>query len=262
MAAVQLHVETRGSGRALVLAHGFGGSARNWRPQVRTFSTRFRVVTYDARGHARSEAPAGAEAYREAAFVGDLARVVAACGDAQPVVGGLSFGAAVALRFAIAQPARARALILASLPAGAASGRGVSARAAAFADAIERDGLEAAGARFAWGPDSDLDERGAALVRQGFLEHPPHALAHTLREFLATLPAPAALAGALAATGLPTLVIAGEGDPGSVAASRALAAGAANAQLVVVPDAGHVVNLAQPAAFDAALARFLDGLTR
>ncbi len=257
MAAAGLHVEAHGAGRAVVLAHGFGGSARNWRPQLRALSTRYRVVTYDARGHARSDAPVEPAAYRESAFVADLASVVDDCGDARPVVGGLSFGAAVALRFALAQPTRLRALVLASLPAGAKSGRGIAARAAAFAGAIECDGLEAAGERFAWGPDSGLDVRGAVLVKQGFLEHAPHALAHTLREFLATLAAPRELAPRLAALGLPTLVIAGARDGASLDASRELTARLPSAELVVIPDAGHVVNLAQPAAFDSALARFL-----
>jgi pimeloyl-ACP methyl ester carboxylesterase len=36
VAAHGLHVEAHGAGPALVLAHGFGGSARNWRPQLRT----------------------------------------------------------------------------------------------------------------------------------------------------------------------------------------------------------------------------------
>jgi pimeloyl-ACP methyl ester carboxylesterase len=257
MAAPALHVEAVGQGPGVVLAHGFGGSARNWRPQVRSLRARFRVAVYDARGHARSEAPAEAEAYREAALVADLGRAAAATGDGQPVVGGLSMGAAVALRYALAHPGRVRGLVLASLPAGPGSGHGVASSARAFADALERDGLEGAGERFVWGPASGLDAAGATLVRQGFREHEPHALAHTLREFLATLAPAEALAAPLADIGLPVLVIAGERDTGSLAAARALAARLPHAELVVIAGAGHVVNLSAPAAFDAALLAFL-----
>lgn len=262
MAAPALHVEVHGpaAARAVTLAHGFGGSARNWRPQLRTLRTRFRVVVYDARGHARSEAPEQAAAYRMSELVADLLRASEAGGDPRPVLGGLSLGAAVALRAALMHPEHARALVLASHPAGPGSGRGVAASALAFADAIERDGLEAAGARFAWGPGSGLDAASAALVRQGFLEHPPHALAHTLRECLARLEPVEALAAQLAALRLPVLVVAGERDLGSLPVSRALAEALPAAQLVVIPDAGHVVNLAAPAAFDAALLGFLDRL--
>jgi pimeloyl-ACP methyl ester carboxylesterase len=261
MAAPALHVEVHGPAGAplgIVLAHGFGGSARNWRPQLRALRERYRVVVYDARGHARSEAPAEPAAYRMGEFVADLLRAGQASGDARPVLGGLSLGAAVALRTALAHPERVRALVLASHPAGPGTGRGVAAHAEEFAAAIEREGLEAAGARFAWGPGSGLDPAGAALVRQGFLEHRPHALAHTLRECLARLEPVEALG--LSALRLPVLVLAGERDPGSLAPSRTLARALPGAELVVIPGAGHVVNLAAPAAFDAALLGFLDRL--
>jgi pimeloyl-ACP methyl ester carboxylesterase len=260
MAAPALHVEAVGQGPAVVLAHGFGGSARNWRPQVRTLRARHRVVVYDARGHARSEAPAEPAAYREAELVDDFGRAAQAAGAARPVAGGLSMGAAVALRYALAAPGRVRALVLASPPAGPGSGHGVAAHALAFADAIEREGLEAAGARFVWGPGSGLDPAGAKLVRQGFLEHAPYALAHTLREFLATLEPVVALAARLAGLEIPMLLIAGARDEGSLPVCRALAEALPQAELSVIPDAGHVVNLAAPAAFDAALLGFLDRL--
>jgi pimeloyl-ACP methyl ester carboxylesterase len=253
MAAPALHVEAAGEGPGVVLAHGFGGSARNWRPQVRALRPHHRVVTYDARGHARSEAPVEAAAYRARELIGDMGRAAAASGDALPVVGGLSMGAAVALRYALAHPERVRGLVLASPP-----GRGgIASRAPDFADAIERDGLEAAGARFVWGPESGLDPAGAALVRQGFLEHPPHALAHTLRELLAKLEPPEALADPLARLSLPVLLVAGERDAGSRASVEALASALPKSELHVIPGAGHVVNLAAPAAFDAALLGFL-----
>ncbi len=262
MAAPALHVEVHGptAARGIVLAHGFAGSARNWRPQLRSLRGRFRVVVYDARGHARSEAPTAAAAYRARELAADLLRAGTASGDAQPVIGGLSMGAALALQVALAHPERVRALVLASLPAGPDTGRGVAAQALAFADAIERDGLEPAGARFAWGPGSGLDATGAALVRQGFLEHAPHALAHTLREFLARLEPVEALAPRLAELRIPTLVVAGARDAVSLPSCRALAAALPAARLVVIPDAGHVVNLAAPAAFDAALLDFLGRL--
>src|SRR5262249_43509911 len=144
--------------------------------------------------------------------------------------------------------------------AGPSAAGGTSARAPPSADATERDGLEAAGERFAWGPTSGLDPRAARLVRQGFLEHPPHGLVHTLRGVLAKQPSVEELATRLGALDLPALVIVGERDRASVEPCRALADALPSARLVVVPGAGHVVNLEQPAAFNAALEGFLDGL--
>jgi pimeloyl-ACP methyl ester carboxylesterase len=254
---VRLHVEDRGSGPALLFLHGFAGSARNWRPQIRRLGDRFRTLAFDLRGHARSDAPDDPAAYTLEALVDDALGVLAERGEAAADWIGLSLGAAVALEAALRAPAAVRGLVLASIPPGRGAARGLAARAEAFADAIERDGVEAAGARFAWGPGSGLDARGAALVRAGFLEHPPHGLAHTLRGVLAGLRPVADRRAELARVAAPTRVVAGALDAASLAPSRELAEAIPGARLEVVAGAGHVVNLAQPGAFGALLEAFL-----
>src|SRR3989442_9959431 len=87
-----LHVEAEGDGPVVVLGHGFGGSARNFLPQARALRDRYRIVRFDARGHARSGAPAEAAAYTPEAFVADVGRVLDQVGAARAVVGGLSMG--------------------------------------------------------------------------------------------------------------------------------------------------------------------------
>jgi pimeloyl-ACP methyl ester carboxylesterase len=175
------------------------------------------------------------------------------------VVVGLSMGAATALRFALAAPERVRGLVLAAFPAGNTTPGSLAGAATRFAEAIERRGLDAAGAEFVWGPASHLDPAAAALVRRGFLEHPPHALAATLRGVIAAPLPVAALAPALARCTVPALVVVGEQDRGSLAPSRALAAALPAATFVVLPGAGHVVNLERPGAFNEAVADFLAG---
>jgi 2-succinyl-6-hydroxy-2,4-cyclohexadiene-1-carboxylate synthase len=257
---VALHVEVHGEGPAVVLGHGFGGSARNWGPQVRTLRDRFRVVVYDARGHARSDAPEAADAYTLDTLRDDLARVVDAHGDAPCAVGGLSMGAGVALGFALAAPERVRRLVLMAPPPlpdeHGARGRGW---AADFARAIDAQGLDAAGERFAWGERSGLDPAARRLVRQGFLEHPPHALAHTLRGVLDAWPSFEAIAPDLGALRVPTLLVVGDRDRPSRAIARRLAEALPEATLEVVADAGHVVNLAARERVNALLADFLSG---
>ena len=94
---IALHVEQYGSGdNAVVLLHGFGGSARNFRPQARILAKNRRIVLFDARGHARSAAPADASEYDFESLVTDVARVVDETGALRTVVGGLSMGAAIA----------------------------------------------------------------------------------------------------------------------------------------------------------------------
>src|SRR5262245_42592981 len=176
--SVTLHVEVSGSGPTVVLAHGFGGSARNFRPQAKVLSRTHRVVLYDARGHARSEAPAEPEAYEFERLIDDFERVA---GEGEPIVaGGLSLGAATALGFALRRPERVRGLLLAS-PAGGSDDPERTAWALAFSEAIDAHGLEAAGSEFVWGERARFDPRGAALIRAGLLEHPPGALSRILK---------------------------------------------------------------------------------
>jgi len=246
----------------VVLAHGFAGSARNFRPQARALAPRYRVARFDARGHARSPAPSDAAAYTPESFAADLGRILDRVGAERAVVGGLSMGAGTVLRFAFDHPERVAGLVLAAFPPGAGAEGGFASVALPFAESIECDGLDAAGARFVWGPSSGLDPDAARLVRQGFLEHPPHGLALTLRGVIAAQPTVAALRPRLATLRLPALVVVGREDRMALAPSRELAEAIPGARLIVVEGAGHVVNLARPAAFNSAVEQFLDDLAR
>lgn len=253
-----LHVERTGAGPALVLAHGFGGSARNFRPQARAFAERVTTVLYDARGHARSPAPESAAAYRPEDLIADFARVAALANE--PVLaGGLSLGAYTALSWALTAPERVRGLLLAAYPSpGSDPNRERWARE--FADAIEQHGLEAAGEKFVWGERSRFDPKGAALIRQGFLEHNPLALTAILRSVLSRIPDVAGLSAGLAKLDVPAVVIVGADDRECLPHCERLASLLPRAELVVVPSAGHVVNLAAPEAFNRAVGKLLDRL--
>ena len=260
--AVELHVEEYGAGDpAIVLVHGFAGSARNFRPQARFLRERHRVVLFDARGHARSAAPTDEAEYSPEAFVEDLARVVERTGSKRIVVGGISMGAAIALRYALRyrdsqgrRPVELAGLVLASYPpAGDAFS---PSWALALADAIERDGAEAAGERYVWG-GGRFDAAAAKWIRQGFLEHRPQALAAVLRRVLAVEPRVSERKKNLSELSVPTLLIAGEQDARSVETTRELEQLLPNARRVVVPGAGHILNLEKPQSFNEALRRFL-----
>lgn len=256
---VPLHVEERGAGPVVILAHGFGGSARNFLPQARALSGHYRVVLYDARGHARSEAPEDPGEYDPDCFVEDLLAVVERSGGGRVVVGGLSMGAGVALRFALSHPGHVKGLVLAAFPDVAEPGPDGS-WAEAFADAIDARGVDAAGAEFVWGERSRFDPDGARLIRQGFLEHSAHALSSTLRRLLASQPDIASIQTQLAELDVPALLVVGSADTRSLAVTRQLEQALPDARLVVVQGAGHVVNLADAQAFNAALTDFLDRL--
>ncbi|HEY8467949.1 MAG TPA: alpha/beta hydrolase [Solirubrobacterales bacterium] len=103
-----------GSGeRALVLVHGLLMNRRMYDLLAPAMAKRgFRVVTLDLLGHGQSDRPPEMHLYNMPAFAKQVAALVDHLGLDQPVVGGTSLGANTALEFAVANPGRARALVI------------------------------------------------------------------------------------------------------------------------------------------------------
>ena len=68
---IKLYYEEQGDGQPLVFIHGLGSSTDDWESQVPEFSQYYRVITFDLRGHGKSEKPAGP--YQIPMMVADLA---------------------------------------------------------------------------------------------------------------------------------------------------------------------------------------------
>ncbi len=108
--------DTGGAGTPLVLAHGFLMARTMFEPQVTALRGRHRVITYDQRGH--GEAPDEPEPYSYWDLAGDLAGLLDELGVERAVVGGMSQGGFIALRFALLHPGRVRGLVLIDSQAG------------------------------------------------------------------------------------------------------------------------------------------------
>ena len=80
--------------------------SRFWKAQVGYLSRRYRVVTFDGRGHGRSGRPAGALAYADAEYAEDAVAVLDATGTDRAVLVALSRGAAWSVHLAAGHPAR------------------------------------------------------------------------------------------------------------------------------------------------------------
>ena len=107
-----LYYEVDGAGPFLVFAHGLGGNHLSWWQQVPHFRARYTCVTFAHRGFAPSSAPAGGP--DPADYVGDLAALVDHLGASDIRIVAQSMGGWTALEYALAQPGRVRALVLAS----------------------------------------------------------------------------------------------------------------------------------------------------
>ena len=110
---VGISYETYGSGGGtpLLLSHGFGSSQRAWASNVNALASGRRCVTWDMRGHGRSDSPAAQEAYSVAACVADMAALLDEAGADRAGLLGLSLGGYLSLAFYIAHPARVTALV-------------------------------------------------------------------------------------------------------------------------------------------------------
>lgn len=99
--------------RPIVLAHGFGVSLDMWMLQSHELSEDYRLITWDARGHGESSAPADRASYTMPALAQDLRDLLEGLDAVDgAVIGGMSFGGMIALQYAVDHPGDTYALIL------------------------------------------------------------------------------------------------------------------------------------------------------
>ncbi|GIW16493.1 MAG: alpha/beta hydrolase [Tepidiforma sp.] len=243
---VRIFYEAAGEGPPVLLSHGYSATSRMWRGQVEALAPRYRIITWDMRGHGQSDSPDDPALYSEAATVGDMAAILDALGIDTAVIGGLSLGGYMSLAFHLAHPGRVRALMLFDTgpgyrnPAGReAWNRTAEARAVAF----ETRGLDALGSGAEVRIAQHRSAKGLALAARGMLAQFDSRVIESLEGIR-----------------VPTLVLVGEKDEPFLGATDYMAAKIPGAQKVVIPGAGHAANIDNPAAFNAAVEAFLAGL--
>ncbi|MFC4053323.1 alpha/beta fold hydrolase [Actinomadura syzygii] len=258
---VQLYARDIGSGTALVLLHAFPLSSAMFLAQREGLAPRFRVVTPDLRGFGGSEL--GDDEPSVDAMADDVARMCRRLGVGRAVVGGLSMGGCVAMALGRRHPELVLGLVLAATRAAADSEEDRATRLRQ-AELLERDGTTRV----------LLDEVLPALVgpttyRQRALVYgrvrglvqatPPRAAAWAQRAMAGR---PEAF-GTLRALRVPALVMVGDEDTlATEADARAMADAMPNAELQVVPRAGHLCAVEQPDLFNQAVAEFAAALAR
>lgn len=258
---VALNVVESGAGPPILLLHGFTGSRETWTP-FRTAWAGYRLIAVDLLGHGGSDCPADPERYGMPNAVRDLLALLDALAVDQAVVLGYSLGGRIALRLALAAPARVRALILESASPGIADPAERAARRerdAAWADAIERDGLPAFVALWESLPlfagQARLPDAIRARLRAQRLHHNAAGLANSLRGIGAGMDEP--LFDRLPTLTMPVLLMAGHLDETYTAHAQRMTAMIPRAEAALVPDAGHTVHLEQPDCFSRIVGDFL-----
>lgn len=243
-----------GAGAPLVLLHGGLGDGRSWTPQLASLAHEYDVVAWDAPGCGGSADPAAD--LRLADYADAVAALVRALGVGPVHLAGHSFGAGLAIDVYGRHRQLVRSLVLSGAYAG---WRGslppaeVAARRSRALAELDRPPAE-------W-VDSYLDglfghsvpRETVEAVHTMMLDVRPAGVRSMLTAF-----AEADLRAVLPAIAVPTLLIYGAEDvraPRGVA--EALHAAIPGSRLMLVPAAGHDVNLEAPEEYDAAVRAFL-----
>ena len=241
--ALHRHVTGPEDRPALVLINSLGSTLAMWDPQVKELAQHFRVVRFDLRGHGASPVPPGPY------LIGDLGADVLRLLDELELecvhLVGSSIGAMMALWVAAHAPERVDRLVVA----------GGSARLGPSAMWRERSRQVLAGG---------MSTVAAAVVGRWYTasyarQHPDEI---ERMQAMVTGCDPTGYAGccvaiaemdqvaSLAAISAPTLVVVGTEDPSTpLEHAELLVDGIAQSRLAVMPQAAHLPNLEQPAAF-------------
>jgi 3-oxoadipate enol-lactonase len=253
-----IYYEVDGAGTPVVLIHGWSLNLRMWDQQVPALKNHFMVIRYDRRGFGKSSG--GEDVTWDAA---DLNALLDQLGLKAAHLLGNSQGGRVALQFARDYPDRVLSLTL----HGTSSPEGL--------------GLQ-------WtGDDRPRFDEWAKLARENGIDafrrvwdaHPLMATPKgndEVRRRLRTLlndyrggrflnpvqpsgPVAPITIEEVRQVRVPTLVIIGESEvPFLQIVARALAYYIAGARLSVIPGGGHMINLIEPARYNAVVERFLE----
>ena len=242
---------------ALLLIHGFPLSSQMWEPQLDDLAEFVRVIAPDLRGHGQSDSVPGP--YTIAQLADDCADLLGHLNVATPfVVCGLSMGGYIALEFYRRYPEHVAGLILAATRAGADSPEGKAGRDKA-AELAKNEGATAVSAGMlpkmlassTYEDDEELVEYVEDVMSSASLNGVVGALA-AMRDRVDSTPT-------LGDIAVPVLILHGADDQLiPVAEAEAMFKAIPNAELVVIPDAGHLPNLEQPDIFNDAVIDFLE----
>jgi len=257
----------RGAGQPVLLVHGFPLDHTMWEAQIDALSKHSRVIAPDLRGFGQSKLGSMEPTYgiTMQRYADDLAEFLDALDfgvDQRIVFIGLSMGGYIAWQFVKKYPERLLGLAL------------LDTRSLSDTDEARAGRIKMAEKVAEWGSGRVAEMMGPKLVAPSAFEEKPAVVTAIRRVVQSTSPAAVAAAqrglaarpdmtSFLPQIKVPTLIIVGDQDAISPPAEmQAIAAAIANAELVVIPNSGHMTTMENPEAVNAALSRFVKRLRR
>lgn len=250
---INLQYDVTGQGQPLLFVHGLGSCSEDWEAQVAYFSQHYQVITFDLRGHGRSEKPNGP--YSMHMLATDAAQLLAALSITSAHVVGVSLGGGVAFQLVVSHPSLVKTLTIVNSSPDAVLRTFKQKFALALRGVIVRFlGLQKMAKIIAEKLFVDADQaniRAAFIERFGRNEKAPYSAA--MSAFIGW-----SVISQVGAIACPTLVIAADQDYTPVSFKEDYVAKMPTAQLVVIPDSRHALPMERPQAFNAVLEKFLN----
>lgn len=255
---ILLYYGAMGSGFPLVLLHPFPVHHEFWNSVAATFSTRYRLILPDLRGHGRSEVGNGPATMAKHAE--DMLRLLDAEQISKAVFVGVSIGGYILFEFWRRHRERVQALVLSNTRAEPDTEQGIANRMKSVEDAQLR------------GTAPFLDAQLQVLIGETTRRNRPDVTANArgMMNMLTVEGLTALQRGmaqrpdsvpALGSIDVETLVIAGEQDTLTpLANAQLMQQHIRGARLAIIPKAGHYAAFENPGEFGRALGQFLDGL--
>jgi pimeloyl-ACP methyl ester carboxylesterase len=248
---LDIYYQEAGSGFPIVMTHGLGDIAELWSGLAEALSDTYRTVSWDMRGHFRSDAPDDLALYTQDIVVEDLRALSDHLGIERGVYGGHSLGGYTALRFYEKYPERVAALLLHAAGPGYRNAEGSQAWTDTLDKAATRQESEYGRDEQRWAKELRVGARplgevgrhyvrGIANVERGVMAHPSFTDATKIN--------------------VPALVIVGENDKNYLASADYFESKLPNGRKVVVEGAAHAAMLEQPDVVNGAVREFLDSL--
>jgi 3-oxoadipate enol-lactonase len=251
---IDVRYTVTGSGPWVTLSHSLACRLEMWDEEATRLSQHFTVLAYDSRGHGETSAPA--MPYTLDMIADDIRALLDHVGAERTHWIGLSMGGVFGLATALKYPGRFSSMVLADT-SSKLSAQGVQAfkdRVAAVRAGTMEAMVEPTLKR--WFKDSFRDKRPDLMRRVAqWIRTTP------LEGYIGTSAAIPTIdvTHRLCEIEIPCLALVGADDIAMPPAmAETLVRHLPDAELVVIPDAGHLSNLEQPEAFNAALERFYD----
>ena len=249
----------KGEGEVILFLHGVGGGSYGWMPQINSFSMNYRAAAWNMPGYGGSPLM-GAMSFPELAD--SLEALLDDRGWEKVHLVGHSMGGMVAQEFAVDRQDRLLSLTLSATspafgkPDGDFQKKFVEARLAPLANGATMADLATELVETMMSEDADPNGRQLAFDCMADVAADTYRAAV---ECIVTFEQRANLPN----ISVPTLVLAGETDTNAPAPMmEKMAAKIPGARYICLPSLGHLANLEDPQAFDAALSDFLNSVSR